>query len=103
MNRLARLFVDRPIVAIVLSLVFLLAGLISMGRLPLAEYPTVMPPTVVVRAAYPGASPQVIAETVAKLRGEPVELRAGDAVLFPENCEGVWEIRETLRKTYVLF
>ncbi|MBF8754038.1 cupin domain-containing protein [Pseudomonas guariconensis] len=35
--------------------------------------------------------------------GEPVELRAGDAVLFPENCEGVWEIRETLRKTYVLF
>ncbi|WP_349974996.1 cupin domain-containing protein [Pseudomonas sp. WHRI 8519] len=35
--------------------------------------------------------------------GEPVELRAGDAVLFPEHCEGVWDIRETLRKTYVLF
>ncbi|MGB8974372.1 MAG: cupin domain-containing protein, partial [Pseudomonas capeferrum] len=35
--------------------------------------------------------------------GEPVELRAGDAVLFPENCEGVWDIHETLRKTYVLF
>ncbi|MBA6138238.1 MULTISPECIES: cupin domain-containing protein [Pseudomonas] len=35
--------------------------------------------------------------------GEPVELRAGDAVLFPENCEGVWDIRETLRKTYVQF
>jgi len=35
--------------------------------------------------------------------GEPVELRAGDAVLFPENCEGVWHIHETLRKTYVLF
>lgn len=35
--------------------------------------------------------------------GEPVELRAGDAVLFPENCEGVWDIRETLRKSYVLF
>ncbi|MFK3776507.1 cupin domain-containing protein [Pseudomonas sp. NPDC089406] len=35
--------------------------------------------------------------------GEPVELRAGDAVLFPENCEGVWQIHETLRKTYVLF
>lgn len=35
--------------------------------------------------------------------GEPVELRAGDAVLFPENCEGVWDIRETFRKTYVLF
>ncbi|MFJ2985183.1 MULTISPECIES: cupin domain-containing protein [unclassified Pseudomonas] len=35
--------------------------------------------------------------------GEPVELHAGDAVLFPENCEGIWDIREPLRKTYVLF
>ncbi|MGE8063182.1 cupin domain-containing protein [Pseudomonas sp. NPDC089547] len=35
--------------------------------------------------------------------GEPVELRAGDAVLFPENCEGIWDIRETFRKTYLLF
>jgi uncharacterized cupin superfamily protein len=35
--------------------------------------------------------------------GEPVELRAGDAVLFPENCQGEWDIREALRKTYVLF
>lgn len=35
--------------------------------------------------------------------GEPIELNAGDAVLFPANCEGVWDIRETLRKTYVLF
>jgi gold/copper resistance efflux pump len=65
MNRLARLFVDRPIVAIVLSLVLLLAGLLAMGRLPLTEYPNVMPTTVQVRAAYPGANPQVIADTVA--------------------------------------
>jgi gold/copper resistance efflux pump len=65
MNRLARLFVDRPIVAIVLSLVLLLAGLLAMGRLPLTEYPDVMPTTVQVRAAYPGANPQVIADTVA--------------------------------------
>lgn len=65
MNRLARLFVDRPIVAIVLSLILLLAGLLSMGRLPLTEYPNVMPTTVQVRAAYPGANPQVIADTVA--------------------------------------
>jgi uncharacterized cupin superfamily protein len=35
--------------------------------------------------------------------GQPVELRAGDAVLFPQDCEGVWDIRESLRKTYVLF
>jgi gold/copper resistance efflux pump len=60
-----RFFIDRPIFAVVLSLLTVIAGLMSMGRLPLAEYPTVMPPTVVVRAAYPGANPQVIAETVA--------------------------------------
>lgn len=35
--------------------------------------------------------------------GEPVELRAGDAVFFPANSEGVWDIREQLRKTYVIF
>jgi gold/copper resistance efflux pump len=59
------LFVDRPIVAIVLSLLTVLAGLLSMGRLPLTEYPNVMPTTVQVRAGYPGANPQVIADTVA--------------------------------------
>ena len=63
--KLARLFIDRPIVAIVLSLLILLAGLASMGRLPLTEYPNVMPPTVNVTATYPGANPAVIADTVA--------------------------------------
>ncbi|WP_332827330.1 efflux RND transporter permease subunit [Ramlibacter sp.] len=63
--KLARLFIDRPIVAIVLSLVILLAGLASLGRLPLTEYPNVMPPTVNVTATYPGANPAVLADTVA--------------------------------------
>jgi gold/copper resistance efflux pump len=65
MHRFSHLFVDRPIVAIVLSLLLLLAGLLSMGKLPLTEYPNVMPTTVQVRASYPGANPQVIADTVA--------------------------------------
>ena len=65
MNRLADFLVGRPIAAIVLSLVLLIAGLLSMGRLPLTEYPNVMPVTVQVRATYPGAHPQVIADTVA--------------------------------------
>lgn len=34
--------------------------------------------------------------------GEPVELRAGDAVLFPANCQGVWDVRQTIRKTFVI-
>jgi len=64
-SRFAKLFIDRPIVAIVLSLLMVMAGLLAMGRLPLTEYPNVMPTTVAVRAGYPGANPQVIADTVA--------------------------------------
>src|ERR1700761_3897768 len=63
--KLARFFIDRPIFAGVLSIIIFILGLISMFRLPISEYPEVVPPTVVVRAQYPGANPQVIAETVA--------------------------------------
>jgi multidrug efflux pump len=58
-------FVKRPIFAGVLSAVILIAGVLSLRLLPVSEYPEVVPPTVVVRAQYPGANPQVIAETVA--------------------------------------
>ncbi|MCG7599872.1 efflux RND transporter permease subunit [Halomonas sp. McH1-25] len=58
-------FVRRPIFAAVLSLLILIAGAISLFKLPISEYPEVVPPTVVVRANYPGANPKVIGETVA--------------------------------------
>ena len=58
-------FIDRPIFAAVLSFLVLIAGALALLRLPVSEYPSVVPPTVVVRAAYPGANPKVIAETVA--------------------------------------
>src|SRR5947199_6122275 len=60
----SKFFIDRPIFAAVLSIVILVAGLISMPLLPISEYPDVVPPSVVVRATYPGANPKVIAETV---------------------------------------
>ena len=62
---LSKFFIDRPIFAGVISVVILLAGLVSMFQLPISEYPEVVPPTVVVRAQFPGANPKVIAETVA--------------------------------------
>jgi multidrug efflux pump len=62
---LSKFFIDRPIFAGVLSVLILLAGLIAMRTLPIAEYPEVVPPSIVVRAQYPGANPKVIAETVA--------------------------------------
>jgi len=61
----SRFFVDRPIFAAVLSIIVFTAGLIAIPLLPVTEYPEVVPPTVTVRAVYPGANPKVIAETVA--------------------------------------
>ena len=63
--RFARFFIDRPILAAVLSIVIFLAGAIAIWRLPVSEYPDVVPPSVVVRASFPGANPKVIAESVA--------------------------------------
>src|SRR5215471_17585884 len=58
-------FIKRPIFAGVISAVIFLLGLLAMWRLPISEYPEVVPPTIVVRASYPGANPKTIAETVA--------------------------------------
>jgi multidrug efflux pump len=61
---ISRFFIDRPILASVLSILIFIAGAASMFTLPVAEYPEVVPPSIEVRANYPGANPQVIAETV---------------------------------------
>ena len=61
----SRIFIDKPIFAAVLSIIIFVAGLLSIFKLPISEYPDVVPPSVVVRAQYPGANPKVIAETVA--------------------------------------
>src|ERR1043165_6284597 len=58
-------FIRRPIFAAVLSTIIFLVGFLALWRLPISEYPEVVPPTIVVRASYPGANPKTIAETVA--------------------------------------
>ncbi|MFL1875520.1 efflux RND transporter permease subunit [Hansschlegelia beijingensis] len=62
---ISKFFIDRPVFAGVLSTVIFLAGLLSLRVLPISEYPDVVPPQIVVRATYPGASPKVISETTA--------------------------------------
>ena len=63
--RFTHFFIDRPIFATVLSVLIVIIGAIAQMRLPMAEYPEIAPPTVNVRAVYPGASAKVVAETVA--------------------------------------
>src|SRR5262245_21674354 len=62
---MSRFFIDRPIFATVLALVIVIIGLIACYTMPIGEYPEITAPTVVVNARYPGASPEVIADTVA--------------------------------------
>lgn len=65
----SRFFIRRPIFATVLALLFVVAGLLSLGVLPVAQYPDITPPTVQVIATYPGANAQTVAQTV----GVPIE------------------------------
>ncbi len=62
---ISRFFIQRPIFATVISIVILIAGAVSQSGLPISKFPEITPPTVQVTAFYPGANPQVIAETVA--------------------------------------
>src|SRR5712691_3002812 len=62
---LARFFIDRPVLAWVISIVIVLMGLIAASLLPIAQYPQVTPPTVRVTSSHPGASARVVADTVA--------------------------------------
>ena len=63
--RFAHFFVDRPIFASVISIILLVVGTIAYTQLPVAQYPEIAPPTIVVRTSYPGADSQTIADTVA--------------------------------------
>jgi hypothetical protein len=74
--RFPHFFIDRPIFAAVLSILVVIVGAIAYPTLPVAQYPEIAPPTVVVNASFPGASAETLAETVAA----PLE----------EQINGVW-------------
>ena len=82
--KLAQFFITRPIFAAVLSLLIVIAGGIALLKLPVSEYPSVAPPTVVVRAGYPGANPTVIAETVAGPLEQQINGIEGMLYMFSE-------------------
>jgi len=60
-----RFFIDRPIFSSVISIIILIAGGASLMTMPVEQYPNVVPPEVVVEAAYPGANAEVLADSVA--------------------------------------
>jgi multidrug efflux pump len=72
---ISHFFIDRPIFASVISIVIVIAGLVAMYNLPIAQYPDITPPQVTVSATYPGASADVISDNVAA----PIELQVNGA------------------------
>ena len=77
-------FIRRPIFAGVLSIALFVMGLLALFKLPISEYPEVVPPTIVVRATYPGATPKTIAETVASPLEQSVNGVEGALYMFSQ-------------------
>jgi multidrug efflux pump len=64
---MARFFIDRPIFAWVIAIVIMLAGLLSIDKLPVAQYPTIAPPAIAINASYPGASAKTVEDSVTQI------------------------------------
>ncbi|MCX5853564.1 MAG: efflux RND transporter permease subunit, partial [Deltaproteobacteria bacterium] len=72
---ISHFFIDRPIFASVISIVIVIAGLVAMANLPIAQYPEITPPQIQVSAVYPGASSDVVSQNIAA----PIELQVNGA------------------------
>ncbi|HEY1192117.1 MAG TPA: efflux RND transporter permease subunit [Gemmata sp.] len=95
---IAKFFIDRPIFATVLSVVIFLAGLLAAGALPVSQYPKVTPPTIQIDCNYPGASAQVVSETIAS----PIEQQVNgveDMLYMTSQCtsDGTYTLTVTFK------
>jgi multidrug efflux pump len=93
---ISNFFIKRPIFAAVISIIIFVIGALAYFRLPLSEYPEVVPPTVVVRTSYPGANPTVIADTVASPLEQQINGVEGMLYMFSQaTADGVMTLTIT--------
>ncbi len=94
----SQFFVTRPIFAGVLSILLLIVGGLSLTTLPVSEYPEVAPPNIVVRAIYPGANPEVIAETVSTVLEKEINGVANSLYMYSQTTgDGVMTLTVTFK------
>jgi len=98
---ISKFFIERPVFSAVLSGFILIAGLMALFKLPVSEYPEVVPPSIVVRASYPGANPQVISETVLTLPGSAMA-RVGAKAANSANRGSVTAIKSVMANSVAL-
>ena len=95
---LSKFFIERPVLANVLSIVLVVLGIVAVFSLPVSQYPNIVPPTVMVTARYPGASPQTIVDTVAL----PIELQVNgvDGMMYMQStaaADGTYQLIVTFK------
>jgi len=95
---MAKFFIERPVLANVLAIVLVLLGMVSLYRLPVSQYPNIVPPTVQVTTRYPGASPQTVIDTIAL----PIELKVNgvDGMLYMQStsaADGTYSLIVTFK------
>ncbi len=95
---MAKFFIERPVLANVLAIVLVLLGMVSLYRLPVSQYPNIVPPTVQVTTRYPGASPQTVIDTIAL----PIELKVNgvDGMLYMQStsaADGTYNLIVTFK------
>jgi multidrug efflux pump len=95
---MAKFFIDRPVFAWVLALFIIVAGSISITLLPISQYPTIAPPSIIITATYPGANAKTLDDSVTSIIEQ--EMNGADGLLYMESVSQGGNGQATITVTF---